>query len=140
MNIVKKYTNGDLTVVWQPKMCIHSEKCFKGLPRVFNPKRRPWVEAEAADIETIVNQIKQCPSGALSYELKNQTEEMADPNEEVKVQVFQDGPLIVHGPMEITHNSGDTERKDKQVAFCRCGSSGNKPYCDGSHKKVGFSG
>ena len=62
-----KYTNGEVTVVWQPKLCIHSAICFKGLPEVFDPRRRPWVNATASNTETIIAQIKKCPSGALSY-------------------------------------------------------------------------
>ena len=67
MNIVKKYTNGVVTVVWQPKMCIHSGNCFRGLPSVFNPGARPWIAPAGADTETIVAQVKNCPSGALSF-------------------------------------------------------------------------
>lgn len=141
MEIVKKYVKDELTMVWQPKMCIHSEKCYKGLPRLFNPKRKPWVNPEEVDINTITKQIDACPSGALSYILENQNDtKMENTNTEVKVQIFQDGPLIVSGPLEITHNNGEKEAKEKQTAFCRCGHSTNKPFCDGSHKASDFKG
>ena len=65
--ISKKYTNGEVTIVWQPQLCIHSGICANGLPEVFRPKERPWINAEAADTEKLVNQVKYCPSGALSY-------------------------------------------------------------------------
>ena len=64
----KTYCAGDLTVVWQPTLCIHSEKCFHGLPAVFDPSRRPWIRLEGADAATIVAQVANCPSGALSIE------------------------------------------------------------------------
>ena len=64
--IVKEYTNGEITVVWQPHMCTHSTKCWKGLLPVFDPRRKPWVDMNGASSEDIVAQVNQCPSGALS--------------------------------------------------------------------------
>lgn len=64
--IVKEYTNGEVTVVWQPHMCIHSKKCWKGLLSVFDPRRKPWVDMDGASSERIVAQVNECPSGALS--------------------------------------------------------------------------
>ena len=64
--ITKHYSNGEVTIVWQPHVCIHSAVCFKGLPEVFDPRRRPWIEQNASTTEKIVTQVKQCPSGALS--------------------------------------------------------------------------
>lgn len=67
-DIIKRYGNGDVTVIWQPSLCVHSTICFRGLPQVFDPRRRPWVVLEGTDTETIVRQVEECPSGALSYE------------------------------------------------------------------------
>ena len=61
------YTNQEVTIVWKPDVCIHSTKCFKGLPGVFDPRRRPWIDPSQSDTTTIVEQVKKCPSGALSY-------------------------------------------------------------------------
>ena len=66
--IIKKYSNGEVTVTWQPSKCIHSTICFQGLPQVFDPRKRPWVNIEGSDTDTIINQVKECPSGALTYE------------------------------------------------------------------------
>ena len=63
----KRYTNGEVTVVWKPDICIHSEICFHGLGEVFDPDKRPWVNINGALTEAIVAQVDQCPSGALSY-------------------------------------------------------------------------
>lgn len=67
----KKYSNGEVTVVWKPKVCTHSTICFKGLPGVFDPKRKPWIDMDQSDTEKIIEQVKKCPSGALSYHLNN---------------------------------------------------------------------
>jgi CDGSH-type Zn-finger protein len=58
--------------------------------------------------------------------------------ENVKVQILKDGPLLVNGKLEITRPDGQKEMKEKSTAFCRCGHSANKPYCDGQHKVIGF--
>jgi uncharacterized Fe-S cluster protein YjdI len=66
--ITKRYSNGEVTVVWQPARCIHSGVCVRGLPLVFDPSRKPWIELASATSEQIVAQVARCPSGALSIE------------------------------------------------------------------------
>lgn len=66
-DIVKEYSNGDLTIVWKPKLCSHSGVCVKTLPEVYNTRQRPWIEAGNASTEALMDQIDQCPSKALSY-------------------------------------------------------------------------
>ena len=68
MEIIKRYTKDGVTVVWKPSVCIHSTICFRGLPSVFDPRRKPWVEMEGAENENIIDQVNRCPSGALSIE------------------------------------------------------------------------
>jgi uncharacterized Fe-S cluster protein YjdI len=67
---VVKYSNNEVTVVWQPGLCIHAGKCVKALPNVYKPREKPWVNPENASGEELIAQIKTCPSGALSYEIK----------------------------------------------------------------------
>ncbi|QSE99278.1 (4Fe-4S)-binding protein [Fulvivirga lutea] len=137
MEPVKEYTNGEVTIVWKPKTCIHSEKCWRGLPEVFKPKEKPWIDAEGASTDEIVSQVKKCPSGALSYYMNN--EENKKEMSKIEVTVLENGPLMVSGGCEITHKDGTKETKEK-AAFCRCGHSANKPFCDGSHKAEDFKG
>ncbi len=66
------YTNGEITIIWKPALCIHSGICFKGLPEVFDPRRRPWIEADKSSTENIINQVKKCPSGALSFVMNDE--------------------------------------------------------------------
>ena len=70
--ITKRYTNGEVTIVWKPGICIHSAVCFRGLPGVFDPRRKPWIEPMAAGTEAIVAQVKKCPSGALSFYMNDE--------------------------------------------------------------------
>jgi len=66
-DITKKYTNAEVTIVWKPDKCIHSAICFKGLREVFHPQELPWITPEKSTTDKIVEQVKKCPSGALSY-------------------------------------------------------------------------
>lgn len=68
----KEYSNGEVTITWQPEKCTHSGNCVRGLPNVFKPKNKPWIEIENASSEQLVNQIKKCPSGALGYYFKEE--------------------------------------------------------------------
>ena len=65
--MTKHYSNGDITVIWKPELCQHTGICARGLPQVFNPKRRPWIELQHADTATLTAQVEQCPSGALTW-------------------------------------------------------------------------
>jgi len=62
-----KYSNDDITIVWKPDICQHSKICWKGLIEVFDPREKPWIKMEGAGTEKIIEQVKKCPSGALSY-------------------------------------------------------------------------
>ena len=66
-DITKEYSNGELTIVWKPKACIHAAECVKALPKVYKPKAKPWITIENATTEELKIQIMKCPSGALSY-------------------------------------------------------------------------
>lgn len=155
--ITRHYSNGEVTVVWQPALCIHSKKCVQGLPAVFDFERRPWIDANAASSEAIVQQIEKCPSGALSYfrnadkdaelleatpaapattpDARRATAAETAPTDLARVEVSPGGPLLLHGPVLVRTADGH-EQLHPRTALCRCGHSANKPYCDGSHKKL----
>ncbi len=140
--VTKKYSNGEVTVVWKPARCIHSTKCFKGLPEVFDPTKRPWINAEGSDTEHIILQVNQCPSAALSY-FKNSDGEQKNDDQvvvETIVEAKPNGPLFVYGNIYVKKPDGQVEKRTNVTAFCRCGNSNNKPFCDGSHIKADFKG
>lgn len=140
-DITKKYSNGEVTIVWKPDMCIHSAICFRGLGEVFDPQKRPWVNPQGASTDQIVAQVKKCPSGALSYFMNEEV--AAGPikvEAETIVETTPNGPLMVYGNVTVKDANGTLTRKNNATAFCRCGGSSNKPYCDGTHKKINFQG
>jgi uncharacterized Fe-S cluster protein YjdI len=136
--ITKKYSNGDITVVWQPHICVHSTICFRGLPNVFDPRKRPWITPENTDNESLMKQIDACPSGALSYLRNHEAHQTEEISTETIVETTKNGPLLVFGNISIKDADGNLTKQHKVTALCRCGASENKPFCDGSHVKVGF--
>ena len=137
-DITKKYTNGEITIVWKPAMCIHSTNCFKGLPEVFDPRKRPWTSPENSTSERIIEQIRKCPSGALSYYHNEPEAKEEQPTQSGYLEVSKNGPLIFHGKLNIRDAHGNEISRGDKTAFCRCGASANKPFCDGSHRKIDF--
>ena len=67
----KEYSNGEITINWQPKLCQHSGICVKTLPKVYKPKDTPWIQIENASTSELKDQINRCPSGALSFTVNN---------------------------------------------------------------------
>jgi uncharacterized Fe-S cluster protein YjdI len=137
----KSYNNGEVTVIWEPSRCIHSEKCFHGLPAVFNPNRRPWIDAKAADTAAIVAQVRACPSGALSLgEAPAVSAAPAATSAAAPVELAPNGPLLIGCDVRLRLSDGSEKLCTAPVALCRCGASANKPFCDGSHTRIGFKG
>jgi len=137
-DITRKYTNGEVTIVWKPSICVHSTICFTGLPEVFKPMERPWVKPENSSTERMIEQVKKCPSAALSYYMNNESKDEKIISGESIVEIVKNGPMLVYGNITVKDKDGKETKKDKVTAFCRCGASSNKPYCDGTHVKIGF--
>lgn len=64
---MREYSNGEITIIWQPEKCTHAGICFKTLPQVYRPKEKPWVRPENATTEELIAQVESCPSGALTW-------------------------------------------------------------------------
>lgn len=57
---------------------------------------------------------------------------------EVTIEVRRNGPLIVNGPVELKNADGKLYPVQEKIALCRCGASTTKPFCDGTHSRIGF--
>jgi len=140
MGKIKEYSNGEVTVVWKPNLCIHSTNCINGLPNVFDLNKRPWINAEGAGSDEIISQVNKCPSGALSYFINNKNEKGEAKMSDVKLDLIENGPILVKGNVELKNSKGEVLPTEETVALCRCGGSKNKPFCDGTHNTSGFKG
>jgi uncharacterized Fe-S cluster protein YjdI len=150
----REYTNGEITVFWRPKECIHATTCFRELRSVFDPGKRPWVNMSGASTEEIIRIVDLCPTNALTYkwnkDLNNTSTDSKTENLETlqspqpstspvtEIRVMPDGPLVVKGEFITIGTNGKEMKKMRITSFCRCGQSNNMPYCDGTHRKVGF--
>jgi uncharacterized Fe-S cluster protein YjdI/CDGSH-type Zn-finger protein len=125
------YDGESLSVTWDQKRCIHFVACVHGLPDVFDPGRRPWIDPDQASADAIEEVVTQCPTGALHVQRGGMNPETAPFSNEITVA--PNGPLILQGDIELLDADGETLLRDTRVALCRCGLSANKPLCDGSH-------
>ncbi len=66
-----EYSNGEVVIIWKPHLCVHSGICVQTLPAVYDPKARPWINPDGATTQAIINQVKTCPSGALTYRMED---------------------------------------------------------------------
>lgn len=145
----RDYKNDEITVFWRPAKCTHITTCFNELIEVFDPSRRPWVNMKGASTKEIIRVVELCPTGALYWKwnkdidkAKEETEEIEDKimseEPETEIKVMPNGPLVIKGNFVLRGKDGKEMKKMKMVSICRCGKSMNMPYCDGMHRKIGF--
>ena len=135
--VTREYASQEIRVQWYASRCIHSAKCIRALPRVFDPRRRPWVDIDAANADAIADAVLKCPTGALHYERTDGGP--AEPvSSEVTVVAVKDGPHFLTGPVKVRSVEGEIIREDSRVALCRCGNSKHLPFCDNTHRAIGF--
>ncbi len=156
----REYTNGEITVFWKPSKCIHATTCFRELLDVYNPRKRPWVNMKGASTEEIIEVTNKCPTQAISWKYNKDLDHLpsravtADKEEEtpetvyeekeketgeqVTIRIMRNGPILVEGDFKVIGSDGKELRTMIMTSFCRCGQSRNMPYCDGTHRKIGF--
>ena len=137
-SVRRTYEGDGIVVHWEPALCIHVAACIRALPGTFDPNARPWVDVDTASADAIAAAIEGCPTGALSY-ARTDGADQEQPEVPTTIEARQNGPLFVRGELEISDAQGIT-RHATRAALCRCGASANKPYCDLSHRRIGFQG
>jgi uncharacterized Fe-S cluster protein YjdI/CDGSH-type Zn-finger protein len=133
--VTRRYEADELTVLWDAQRCIHTGICLRALPEVFDVRTRPWVRMENAPTDAIVAAVEKCPTGALRYERNGVPE--TGPAETTMVPI-PNGPLLVRGRLRVIGSTGAVLADETRPALCRCGKSQNEPFCDNSHRRVGF--
>lgn len=159
----RKYTNGEITVYWKPVACIHATYCFRELIEVFDPGRRPWVDMNGAPTDRIIKVVNMCPTEALTWKWNDDEKnpavgadqtnhikfrrpelmekaELQENESPVTVKIMVDGPIVIKGSFELIYNGNKKEVVDSLVSICRCGVSDLQPFCDGKHRRIGFTG
>jgi uncharacterized Fe-S cluster protein YjdI/CDGSH-type Zn-finger protein len=141
----REYKNEEITVYWKPKKCIHATICFRELSDVFRPSKRPWVNMDGAPTKDIIKIVEKCPTDALTWEWNDKNKPKKQPEQEnneknAEVRIMKDGPMVISGDFSLIDEDGNELKKMKMSSICRCGSTNNPPYCDGTHRKSGFEG
>jgi uncharacterized Fe-S cluster protein YjdI len=136
--LMKEYSNKEIKVIWNPERCIHARECVKGLPQVFSRDRTPWINMQGASSEEIMSVVDRCPSGALTYKRVQSAAKESANSPGARITVRKNGPLLVEGGCSLRDNEGTVLAEQGPYALCRCGGSGKKPFCDGTHIKIGF--
>jgi CDGSH-type Zn-finger protein len=117
-------------------ICAHAGHCTDGLAAVFKYGAEPWIDPDGAKVEAIIETIRKCPSGALSYSLDGV--EARDQQREPLIAVAKDGPYAVVGGVRLVDQPWGAGASTEHYTLCRCGGSKNKPFCDGTHWNIGF--
>ena len=136
-DLTREYTGEGIRVQWYAGRCIHSARCIQALPDVFDPKRRPWIVLRGASADAVADAVLRCPTGALHYERLDGGLPEPVPDT-VQIEPVRNGPNFVRGPVEVTDGRGTVIRRDTRVALCRCGQSKHLPFCDNTHRAIGF--
>lgn len=115
-------------------ICAHAGFCG-------NEASNIWKMAEQTGDTQIraqaIAMVERCPSGALTYAIED---DIVEPDLPVGVSLITDGPIWVGGGISVTRSDEQPVEVRNRVTLCRCGQSGNKPFCDGSHFDAGFKG
>jgi CDGSH-type Zn-finger protein len=135
----KNYVGKEIAVHDNRRICSHAAECVNNLSSVFKFNSRPWINPDSARTEEIIDTIRKCPSGALSYSVNGI--EYRDPDDrEPMMTVSKDGPYLITGGIDLMgDNIQWAEGASKEhYTLCRCGASNYKPFCDGMHRTVNF--
>jgi CDGSH-type Zn-finger protein/uncharacterized Fe-S cluster protein YjdI len=131
------YPGSQCDVQWDGRLCIHYGDCGRASGELFIGARQPWCQPDLSSNEEIRDVLLRCPTGALTAKFADGS--TIEPDiEENHATVTQNGPLYFCGTLNIEDASDDMPGTRFRAALCRCGASGNKPFCDNSHVKAGF--
>jgi uncharacterized Fe-S cluster protein YjdI/CDGSH-type Zn-finger protein len=131
----RAYTAPRVTVYYDRGRCLHFAECVRGLPRVFDVKKRPWIQPENASAEQVAEVVRRCPSGALHYQLEEGPTE--EPEQPTHVEFVANGPMNLRGDLSI-EVPGEGRMREVRASLCRCGLTENEPFCDKACSRTGW--
>ena len=132
------YPGDAVDVSWDGRLCIHVGECGRSEGELFVGGRNPWCDPNlAGSADRVAEVCQRCPTGALTYVRKDGGAAEVAPGRN-QVVVANDGPLYFTGALDIDGAAADQVGVKFRAALCRCGASKNKPFCDNSHRDVGF--
>ena len=130
------YAGDGVTIHDNRGICAHAGRCTDGLSSVFRLRKEPFIDPTGARAEKIVEVVRSCPSGALSYSIDGV--EHRDLERSPGVTVVPGGPYAVRGGAALEGAEFADGASREHLTLCRCGGSKNKPFCDGTHWNRNF--
>jgi uncharacterized Fe-S cluster protein YjdI len=126
---VFRFPGKAVEVSWDGRLCIHVGECTRA-GQLFVTGRKPWCQPDLGTIDEVVEIVRRCPTGSLACARKDggAAETHDGPN---TVVLANNGPLFVRGNLRIEGTPKDKPGLQFRSALCRCGESGNKPFCWG---------
>ena len=125
-----------ITVHFNRSICSGAAECVHNLPTVFKNASEDWIHPAEASVEEVIETVRKCPSGALTYTLDGKTEVKEE--KEISIRIVKNGPYEIQGPVECKTPKWSLNASKTNFALCRCGKSGNIPFCDYSHGEQGW--
>jgi len=133
-----EYKGDAQTVTWDRRLCIHVGECGRAKGDLFVTGRDPWCNPNLSNEDQTEAIVARCPTGALAVKGEDGAYLAEPAPADNEVHASNDGPLYASGELNIDGASDDMHSVSRRAALCRCGASKNKPFCDNSHRDIGF--
>jgi CDGSH-type Zn-finger protein/truncated hemoglobin YjbI len=139
-----RYDGQQIQILDNRGLCAHSGFCTDRLASVFHLGQEPFVTPSGGRMDEIIQAVRACPSGALSYAIEGvEARAQIDQARPATIEVSKDGPYRITGGIRLLDEQGaEIPRSEgssrEHFSLCRCGQSQNKPFCSGMHWYVRF--
>lgn len=134
---INSYEGSGVTVYYNKLLCSHAGECVRRAGAIFDPKQRPWIQPDNGTVDDVREVVKACPSGALRWSEPGSDAELLAKSD-ISITIEKNGPYRVSN-IPIAAGHWAEGQSAKKYVLCRCGKSGNKPFCDGAHLDQGWS-
>ena len=115
------YPGGQVDVQWDGRLCIHIAECGRSEGELFLSGRQPWCQPDLVAVDQVVEVVERCPTGALSYSVKQQGHQES-PDRENTVIVSCNGPYFIRGELDIEDAPDDMTGIAFRAAMCQAAS------------------
>ncbi len=132
--IIQEYQAEKIKVTFNRSICAGAAACVRGFPQIYKSASVDWINPDGGSVDDVINSIKACPSGALSYEIDSH--KILESYEIEKFEIIKNGPINIKGKVELKNVEWSSFANKEKFTLCRCGASKNKPFCDYSHASL----
>ena len=138
VGVAREYRDGRISVYWAPEFCIHTARCINAQPQVFDPMRRPWVVLDDAGADAIAQAVRCLPDRGAHLLAQRRWARRSRAGTAQRGAMAERVAALPARPCPGRRRARKCGAEATRVALCRCGGSENKPYCDGTHRAIGF--